>query len=84
MVSKKKSRKKKKVSLDKKLKTNPWVLSTFILGIIAIIFIVITFVGPAENVSEQSVEQNVIDYLSSLADTYSIKYFYLYSSRPSC
>jgi len=66
MVSKKKSIKKKKVSLDKKLKTNPWVLSTFILGIIAVIFIVITFVGPAKSISEQSVEQNVVDYLSSL------------------
>jgi len=66
MVDKKRRRKKKKVSLDKKLKTNPWVLSTFILGILAVVFIVITFVGPAKTVSEQSVEQIVVDYLSSL------------------
>ena len=66
MVEKKKSVKKKKVSLNEKLKTNPWILSTFILGILAIILIVITFTVPTESISEQAVNQKVVDYLSAL------------------
>ena len=66
MVDKKKSDKKKKVSLDRKLKMNPWILSTLVLGIIAIIFIIISFSGGTANISGQEAGQNVLDYLSSL------------------
>ena len=61
---------KKKVSLSKKLKTNPWILSTLILGILAIIFIITTFGGSfkcsSQVISEQAVNQKVVDYLTAL------------------
>lgn len=66
MASKKKSVKKKKVSLSEKLKSNPWVLSTFVFAILAVIFIVLSFVAPTTTISEQEVHQKVIDYLNAL------------------
>jgi len=67
MVDGKKS---KKAHLGKNIMKNPWILSTLIFGILAIVFIVFTFKGSigcsANVISEQSVGEYVSDYLDSL------------------
>ena len=55
---------KKKVSLTKKLKTNPWILSTLILGIIAILLLVSSF-SMSGQVSKNIAGSNFVDFINS-------------------
>ncbi|MFA4953064.1 MAG: hypothetical protein WC584_02485 [Candidatus Pacearchaeota archaeon] len=55
------------MSLTSKMRENPWILSTFVLGILSLILIVGNFSGgfTGNAVSEKDVGQQMLDYFSS-------------------
>lgn len=56
----------KKISLSKKLKENPWVLSTLVFGVLVVLLIISNFAFTG-NVSKEKVASNFISYINSVS-----------------
>jgi hypothetical protein len=61
----------KKSNFTEKMRENPWTVSTFILGILVVIFLVITFSGTLTGnvISKDKAADNLITYLNTVADS---------------
>lgn len=57
----------KKENMTEKLRTNPWIISTFVLGILAIILIISSFPGgiSGKAISEDKVVELLLDFVES-------------------
>lgn len=59
---------KKKSSLTKKVRENPWIISSFVLAILVVIIVISSFGGSMTGkvISEKQAGENLVDYLSSV------------------
>ena len=65
---KKEVSKKKNSDLFSKMRDNPWMLSTIVIGLLFVFSIVGTNVGSSVSVSEDVVKSNALDFLNSKAE----------------
>lgn len=61
----------KKTNLTEKIRTNPWIISTFVVGILAIILIVSSFSGgiTGKTISEDKAAELVLAFIESQGDS---------------
>jgi len=61
----------KKIDLTKMIRKNPWVLSTFVLGIVVLMFLIGNFSGGMTGnvISSADAGNNLVEYLNKVADS---------------
>lgn len=64
------------MEISNKIKENPWILATIILGIIAVSIIVVSFKGNITGyaVSEEKASENLVNYLNSIVPKGQVTY----------
>jgi hypothetical protein len=63
--------KSKKINLTKQLRENPWILSTFVLGILILILIIgnVSGIFTGKSISSNDAGNNLVEYLNTVADS---------------